>query len=292
MSAVMSVLQRYDGLPSMFWPYCKVLTANKPLLAPVDIAPPAITIQANNVRINAAHLQRYCEVCGIKPVPALPHAYLHVLAMPLHMRVFTHARFPVKVLGLIHLRNVIRQLQPINTNSVLNMSVSYRTLRETDSGQEYDLVTQCEVAGQLVWEEISTMLARRITPGKRPSIERASRDESRIVLEQTIATAANTGRHYAFVSGDFNPIHLFDRTAQAFQFKQAVAHGMWSLARCVGLAADTFPNGPVELDAQFKLPIYLPSEFVFRNQRLESGAELSLTTIKGDRLHLAIKARY
>lgn len=289
----MTVLQqRFNGLPSMVWPYCKVLSSRKPLLAAAGVQPPSLLLRTESVQINGGHLRRYRDICGIADNGILPHAYLHVLAMPLHMRVFTHADFPVKVLGLVHLRNVIRQFQAIKADSRLDLSVSYDSLRETDSGQEYDLVTRCEEAGKLMWEEISTMLARRITPGKRPGIERAVRDAARVVDEQTITTAADTGRRYAFVSGDFNPIHLFDRTAQAFQFKQAVAHGMWSLARCIGLAQSTFPEGPIELDAQFKLPIYLPSQFLFRNQRAENGADLSLTTLKGDRLHLVVKARY
>ncbi len=285
-------LQRFKGQPSMVWPYCKVLSSNKPLLAPDGCQPPSLELRAGRVRIKPGHLRRYREICGVADNGVLPHAYLHVLAMPLHMRVFTHADFPVKVLGLVHLRNVIRQFAPIGADSVLELSVSYESLRETGSGQEYDLITRCEVAGKVVWEEVSTMLARRITPGKRPTIERAARDAQRIVEEQKIAATADTGRRYAFVSGDFNPIHLFDRTAQAFQFKQAVAHGMWSLARCVGLAQRTFPDAPIELDAQFKLPVYLPSEFMFRNQLTAGGADLSLTTLKGDRLHLIVTARY
>jgi acyl dehydratase len=288
----MSDQLRFDGLPSMVWPFCKVLVSNKPLLAAPACAPPSVSVQASDVRINAAHLRRYREICGISASDAVPHAYLHALAMPLHVRVFTHELFPVKVLGLVHLRNVIRHLQPIAVDSRFDLQVSYNTLRETDSGQEYDIVTRCELGGQLVWEEISTMLARRATPGKRPSIERAHRDTAQIVNEQTITVAANTGRKYARVSGDFNPIHLFDRTAQAFHFKQTVVHGMWSLARCVGLAADTFPQTPIELEAQFKLPIYLPGEFVFRQQRAKDGADLSLSTPKGDRLHLVVRARY
>jgi hypothetical protein len=289
----MSAQLRYDGLPSMVWPFCKVISSNKPLLATADCTPSPLSVSASGVHINASHLRRYREICGITANSGvLPHAYPHVLAMPLHLRVFTHELFPVKVLGLVHLRNVIRQLHPIAADSTLDLQVSYNSMRETDSGQEYDLVTRCEVAGQLAWEEVSTMLARRATPGKRPSIERAHRDAAQVLKEQTIAVAANTGRRYARVSGDFNPIHLFDRTAQAFQFKQTVAHGMWSLARCVGAAADLFPDTQIELDAQFKLPIYLPSEFVFRQQRAEGGADLSLSTPKGDRLHLLVKARY
>jgi len=283
---------RYRGLPSMVWPFCKVLVVGKPLLAASDVTPPSLIVEAHDVRIDTAHLQRYADICGFTSSNVLPHTYLHVLAMPLHLRVFTHELFPVKVLGLVHIRNVIRQAQPITANSKLNLQVTYNSLRETDSGQEYDIITRCEAGGKLVWEEVSTMLARRVTPGKRPSIERAQRDADRIVKEQTVGAAANTGRRYARVSGDFNPIHLFDRTAQAFQFKQTVAHGMWSLARCVGLAADSFADASIELDAQFKLPIYLPSEFVFRQQRVAGGADLTLSTPKGNRLHLVVQVRY
>ncbi len=288
----MTLQQHFNGLPSMVGPYIKVLSSNKPMLAAADLQPPSLLIQADGIHVRRAHLQRYRQICGLADTQVLPHAYLHVLAMPLHMRVFTHPAFPVKVLGLVHLRNVIRQFQPVNMASELSLSVSYDSLRETDSGQEYDLITRCHVAGDLVWEEISTMLARRAAPGKRPVIERAVRDVTRLVNEESISAAANAGRRYAFISGDFNPIHLFDRTAQAFQFKQTVAHGMWSLARCIGLAEHTFADKSVELDAQFKLPIYLPSEFIFRQQRRDDGAELSLSTPKGDRLHITVAVRF
>jgi acyl dehydratase len=281
----------FNGLPSMVWPYVQVVTSSKPLLAAASTQPPALLLYSRNVRIRPAHLRRYREVCGVSDEGMLPPAYLHVLAMPLHMRLFVHPQFPVKVLGLVHLRNVIRQFAPITADQSLTLSVQYDMLRETESGQEYGLVTRAHVQDELVWEEVSTMLARRHTPGKRPSIERAVRDESRMVGETTLAAAANTGRRYAFVSGDFNPIHLFDRTAQAFQFKQCVAHGMWSLARCLGQAQ--LPAVALELDAQFKLPVYLPSEFVFRQQRAASadGSELTLTTPKGDRLHLLVTVK-
>lgn len=279
----------FAGLPSSVWPYMQVVSSNKPLLAPDGCEIPDINIEARRVNIRARHLQRYREVCGIEPGNTLPHAYPHVLAMPLHMRVFTHPKFPAKVLGLVHLRNVIRQYAPIPANAALTLKVRFNAVRETAIGQEYDLLTHAEVEGRVMWEEVSTMLARRMTQSKRPTIERAQRDETQLIAEQAVHAAANTGRRYAWVSGDFNPIHLFDRTAQWFHFKQTVAHGMWSLARCIGLAERQLPAGAVELDAQFKLPIYLPSEFVFRSQRSGAGLDLALLTTKGDRLHLLVK---
>lgn len=285
----MTVMRRYKGLPATLWQYVLAITSQKPLLAPPGAMSPDINFIAQQVRINAAHVRRYCHACGIESTDFLPAAYLHVLAMPLHMRVFTHPQFPVKVLGLVHLRNVIRQWQPLSVNSRPDLQVRYHTRRETDVGQEYDLMTTAVIDGKTVWEEVSTMLARRHVAGKRPVIERAARDESRLLCERNVDAAANTGRRYAMVSGDYNPIHLFDRTAQWFSFKQVVAHGMWSLSRCVGLGQSYLPDYPLQIDAQFKLPIYLPGDFVFRAQRSDAGVDLSLTTIKGDRLHLSVQ---
>ena len=41
------------------------------------------------------------------------------------------------------------------------------------------------------------------------------------------------GRRYASVSGDRNPIHMHALTAKAFGFPRAIAHGMWTKARCL-----------------------------------------------------------
>jgi len=284
-------VQTFNGLPSSLFQYAQAVFGRKPLLAASNSAIPDLRVVAQQVRINATHVKRYCDVCGITPGQSLPAAYLHVLAMPLHMRLFTHAKFPARVLGLVHLRNTIRQFRPIAINSVVELSVRYNTLRETEIGQEYDVITTASVSGEVAWEEVSTMLARRHVAGKRPVIERGNRDEARLLCERTVSATANTGRRYASVSGDFNPIHLFDRTAQWFSFKQCVAHGMWSLARCVGLGESYLASCPVEIDAQFKLPIYLPSDFVFRAQRADWGIDLSLSTVKGDRLHLSVQAR-
>ena len=287
----MADVTTYRGLPSSLMQYVQAFFSRKPLLAADVGTVPDIQVIAQPVHINASHLRQYCDICGITQGDTLPPAYLHVLAMPLHMRLFTHRLFPAKVLGLVHLRNIIRQLHPVPVSAVLELGVRYNTLRETESGQEHDLITWAKIGDQLVWEETSIMLARRQVAGKRPVIERGQRDEAGLLCERTVEAEANAGRRYARVSGDYNPIHLFDRTAQRFAFKQCVAHGMWSLARCIGLGQSFLPAFPLEIDAQFKLPIYLPSDFMFRAQRNNDGVGLSLSTIKGDRLHLSIQAR-
>jgi acyl dehydratase len=278
---------RFRRLPGMVINYLKVITSKKPLLAPPEIEMGRTVVVVDKVRIRARHLARYRAVCGISDGESLPYAYPHALAMPLHMHVFASPSFPVQVLGLIHLRNTIRCYKAIGNSSELALSVTCDTMRETPIGQEYDLITRCEVQGVLVWEEVSTFLARRAAPGQRPTIERAGVSD----VKETFDVAANTGRRYAFVSGDFNPIHLTARTAAWFGFKQAVAHGMWSMSRSLGAAAPQLPSEPIQIDTQFKLPLYLPSSVIFRSQRETTQANVSLSSAKGDRMHLAMQVK-
>jgi len=265
--------------------YVRVVAGKKPYIAPTNAPTGRIVFEASTVRPKPAHVRHYRDVCGIPESPYLPHAFPHVLAMPLHMYIFAAPLFPVKVLGLIHLRNTIRALAPIPIASALRIDAEWETLRETKVGQEYDLITRVYVGDDLYWEEVSTMLAHRASPGQRPTIERAGEADTR----STISVAANVGRQYAWVSGDFNPIHLSARTAGWFGFKQAVAHGMWSMSRALGAAADCIPSGAVQIDTQFKLPLYLPSDVTFRARQQAGRTDISLSSARGDRMHLALQ---
>ncbi|MCF8126499.1 MAG: hypothetical protein K9J51_09790, partial [Desulfotignum sp.] len=81
-----------------------------------------------------------------------------------------------------------------------------------------------------------------------------------LMPRMSIQVPKNTGRRYAQVSGDYNPHHLSDITARLIGFKQAIAHGMWSLARVLaGLEKAMTLSHPFAVDAAFKLPVFLPA---------------------------------
>lgn len=285
----------FAGLPSMVPAYVRVLLGKKPYIAPAGTTVTPIELEARAVRLSERHLQQYRDVCGVPVAGHLPPAYLHAVAMPMHMQLFIAHGFPVKVLGLIHLRNTIRVFRAIDATAPLRLTVYFDTLRLTDAGQEYDFTTRYERDGEVVWEEISTMFARGNTPtktegGKRPSIERSAHPQEGTDT-QTLEISENTGWRYARVSGDFNPIHLTARTAAMFGFKQAVAHGMWSLGRCLGAAATHLPPDGIQIDTQFKLPVYLPSQALSRTWAVDNGVDIAMCTMRGDRLHLAMQVR-
>lgn len=272
----------------------RVLMSSKPYSAPEGTVITPVELEVRKVKLSSAALQRYRAVCSVTSGPTMPPAYLHTVAMPLHMQLFLAEKFPVKVLGLIHLRNTIRVLKDVPTDAQLHLRVHFDTMRLTDFGQEYDFSTYFTLDNEVVWEEVSTMFARGNTApkegSKRPSIERSNHPESGVATE-TLDIAENTGWRYARVSGDFNPIHLTARTAKMFGFKQAVAHGMWSMGRCLGSAAPHLPSGRIQVDTQFKLPVYLPSQALARTWPVDSGVDIAMCTPRGDRLHLAMQVR-
>src|SRR5206468_309474 len=78
------------------------------------------------------------------------------------------------------------------------------------------------------------------------------------------------GRRYGTVSGDLNPIHVHSLTARLFGFPSAIAHGMWTKARCLAALAPRLPER-FTAEAAFKKPIVLPATVGFAEATVSSG---------------------
>jgi hypothetical protein len=62
------------------------------------------------------------------------------------------------------------------------------------------------------------------------------------------------------VSGDRNPIHLHPLGARLFGFPRAIAHGMWTVARCLA----EYGTPPAALvRAEFRAPVPLPGTVTY-----------------------------
>jgi acyl dehydratase len=99
------------------------------------------------------------------------------------------------------------------------------------------------------------------------------------------------GRRYAAVSGDHNPIHLYPLTAKALGFPRQIAHGMWSLARCVAALENRLPDA-VTVDAAFKKPIFLPGAVAFGQDPAEDGIAFALTSPTSAAPHVVGRSRH
>jgi hypothetical protein len=262
--------------------------SRKPSLVPEGGEVPRIEARLAKVAIDRKHLAAYSDVCGAASGTTLPIAYPHVLASPLHLAMLGAEAFPVKLFGLVHVQNRIAMRQPLSAEEPAEIRTWIEGHRETERGQEFELHTEYVVAGEALWDETCTFLARKKPPaGAKPSGARSAEGapEAVAVKSSSFRAPSGLGRRYGFISGDVNPIHMSDLSARAFGFPRAIAHGMWSLGRS---AADFEPeqfNG-CELTVSFKLPIYMPSWLMLQRWTIENGAGFALRDAQGEKPHL------
>jgi acyl dehydratase len=228
---------------------------------------PDLRLTLTQVRIDPARVADYGRVCGFPSSEVLPATYPHVLAFPLHLALMADGRFPFGAIGLVHLSNRITQHRPIDPQERLELSVHATPLQDHPRGRTFSLLSQAHVGQELVWEELSTMLHRG-------SGGEVSRTHDPLEAPSPPLTAewrlpGDLGRRYAAVSGDRNPIHLHALTARPLGFPRAIAHGMWTKARCLA-ALEHLPDA-FTIDVRFRKPIPLPATVGFGSARSADG---------------------
>jgi acyl dehydratase len=250
---------------------------------------PDLTRTRHDVPIDIDRATSYAALCGFPRKDTLPLPYPHLLAFGLHLEIMTSRAFPFPAIGTVHLENSITQHRPIAVTEKLQVTAHAENLRPHAKGRVFDLVTKVHSRGELVWEETSTFLRRGKGDEGSPGSATA---EAGTPFPEAPPTGtvwklpADLGRRYAAISGDHNPIHLYPLTAKALGFPRQIAHGMWSMARCVGALENRLP-GHVHVDVAFKKPIVLPGRVAFGSRPTDDGYAFSLTSPKSGAPHLA-----
>lgn len=249
-------------------------------------APPSESPFAGGVAIDLDHLTRYSRVCGFRLSDRLPATYPHVLAFPLSMALMARTDFPFPLLGLVHVHNTIEQRRPIDAGARLDLSVRAEDLREHERGRVIDVVLTATVDGDEAWVGRSAYLHRERAGGQRARREEPRRPPATAVwrVDPRVAT------DYARVSGDRNPIHTSTLGARLLGFPRRIAHGMWSLARCLAALEGRLPR-EYTVDAAFKQPILLPATVEFGAERDGGGWRFALHDARSGRPHLTGSAR-
>ena len=283
----MTTRLEFNALPSAIQVYLKALTAKRPRLLKAGDSVGRIEAAIDSLAAEPAKVTAYNEVCGFRDGAHMPPSFPHILAFPLHLAMLSSDAFPIRLPGLVHVGNRIVQHEPVPVQEPLSIECSLEGHRETDRGQEFDLLTECRIQGRKVWEESSVFLARKRSTSKKtkskqqPDHPLASGQNAQIISWEV---PANIGRRYARVSGDFNPIHLSAPTARLLGFPKAIAHGMWTMARCAAELDGDWPA--LSLEVQFKLPLFLPSWVSLQFLRASHGITFRLSDSGGDKPHL------
>lgn len=277
----------FTRMPQLRRSMPRLFLARKPTLVRAGREVPRIEATLKGYELDGGKLHDYRRVCGFAERPYLPVALPHVLAMPLHMEMLTHAAFPIGLLGLVHVSNSITQYRRARVDETLDLQAVIEGHRETERGQEFDLLTYLKVDDELVWEERCTFLARdRSKSRPKDAGERRAPEPLADAELTSFAAPSGIGREYALVSGDYNPIHLSALTAKAFGFPRAIAHGMWTLGRIAAELEDRWPKGRTRYDVEFKQPVLLPAYVMLAQRREGERIAFELRDDSGERLHL------
>ena len=233
--------------------------------------------------VDPATLAAYQRLCGFAISSTMPSTFVHVQAFPLATALMGASDFPLPLLGLVHVRNRIAQLRPIDASEQLELRVSAEAIRDHPAGQQVDIKAEALVAGAAVWRGTSTYLHRTRKPAARGERPEAPTPPPPVAFWRL---PADLGRRYAAVSGDRNPIHLSKITAKAFGFPSAIAHGMWLNARVLGAMEPRLPDA-YTVDVAFKMPTFLPSAVAFDAERTDDGWHLGIRNARSGKPHLA-----
>ena len=275
--------RHFSQLPKPYLAYPKVIQGlifKKPKGEKVL---PQVEYVVDSFKVDQKHLKAYNEVCGFKNNGYIPAIYLAVLSQSLQMHMMTQEAFPFAILGLVHIRNQIKQTRKVGVNEQLTLSCKFGELQPHDKGVQFDFITTAKVGNEVVMEGTTTYLARQKTNGK-VAAKVAESKAPAYEMQAEWNVSENTGRRYALTSGDFNLIHIHAITAKAFGFKQAIAHGMWSKAKA--LASLSLPDS-YEADVWFKLPMYLPSKVEFLTANEAKDIEFLIRNTKNQKPHVS-----
>lgn len=247
---------------------------------------PRHTLVRQEVPLEAEHIAQYAAVCGFASAHGVPMTYPHLLGFPLQLMLMTESAFPYPVIGLVHLCNTIRQHQHLQAGERVRVEVRPRRLFHHARGQAFAIETAIIRGSAVVWESLSTYLRVGVSsPQGAPLIALPTAQDLSPIGRWDVP--ADTGRRYAGVSGDWNPIHVSNIGAKLFGFAHPIAHGMWTKARALAALLPAVPLTQGEVVAEFKTPLSLPGEAtLWQAPSATPGRAFEVRNAAGDKPYL------
>lgn len=240
---------------------------------------PSIAYRVRKVRVDAERARDFDHLMGGPATDLVHPGVLHVLAFPVSLALLARRDFPFALLGLVHLRNQILQHRPVTVGELVDVECRVRDLQPHRKGRTFEAVsTILGQDGEIIATDVSTYLAKGGAGGTGSADDRGSaeRPESPEGPERSDRAErggrrdfvaprptgrwklpADTGRRYAAVSGDVNPIHLSALSAKVFGFPRAIAHGMYTASRAFTESGVDLAR-PLRWDVSFDAPVTLP----------------------------------
>ena len=210
-------------------------------------------------RIDANQLRRYRQALGFRD-EGIPLTYWYLLAQRAQVATMLHEAFPFRLPGAVHTANALQLVGQADRAAPLLLATSVHIRPPADNGAVYaELETVARQEAAEVFHCRSTYLLVR---GQRGPRRQQRGGDPALPPMARWQLGRKSGREYAAVSGDWNPIHLWAWSARLMGMKRPIIHGMHTLARACAELEQASGQCVVALDGRFKAPAALGSELV------------------------------
>lgn len=219
---------------------------------------PPVTTSLGQWRPDPRRMAVYRDLLGTSA--HLPVGFPQLAITALQLGLLSAWSFPVRLVGLIHPGFVVEVLEELPTDQPWDLHAWVSGCRHVRSGLEFDLCGEVSVARRVCWRSTAITLSRsRSAAGAHgsavPELDVRGPWERQVPLD----VPSGTGRAFARVSGDVNPIHLHPVGARMLGLRRPIAHGWWTAGRVAALLGvdETLPGRTLEI--AFRRPVELPS---------------------------------
>ncbi len=253
---------------------------------------PKVELVQPGVTLEPAHLKDYSALCGFKASQGVPLTYPQLLTFVLVMDYLSSPECPWPAMGTVHLANTIEQLHSLHAGDSLQVEMSTGELFAHEKGQGYTLKLRILRGDVLVWRATQSLLRLGVKEISGEPYQSQLTTEQALSCQTVFNAPAATGRRYATVSGDRNPIHLSALSAKLFGFRRAIAHGLWTQARALSFLLPTTPLARADVSVEFKTPLFLPGRASLWSYRASGSALFEVRDGAGQRPHLRGQLTY
>lgn len=281
----------------MFREYTKALFKRVDKRKLMQFKPPTLPqrIYTKTLRIDQTHYEKFCKEVAWLESGRIHPLYLQMVSLPLQMQCLLDKQSPFPLLGLIHSGNRVDVLSDYDISEWFEFRVRFSDVTPHVRGWEVHVLLDVLQHGKLVYRATSRYLVKVKAVHVAPYFTTTQNQaECNIPFKSKIAgvcVASDTGRRYAKLSHDYNPIHLTSLSAKVFGFKTAIAHGMWTLSRAISAfeahREEENTGAANYIDCQFKKPVSLPSSIdISQRSDNEKNMTVDVTGSKDNALHL------
>lgn len=189
----------------------------------------------------------------------IPLTYLYILAQRAQLQMMVDASFPLSVLGLIHLSNEVEYLGWVKADKPLGLEAEVFI-----EAKEGSLLINCTV--DISQEGEKKARCKSLYLSKRKSKKRKKKkteEEGKPMSPDATSIYALdslSGKEYAEISGDHNPIHTSNLVAKLFGFKGMIIQGWCTASKIAAELEGKAGSSIKKLVVDFKKPIVLPAQ--------------------------------